>query len=64
MSKSFRITLLASLLLWGCAAPPTMKDVEQVAADSSIVFGSVEVYEDGKQQEWGWTCSLQSAAGE
>jgi hypothetical protein len=53
MSKSFRITLLASLLLWGCAAPPTMKDVEQVAADSSIVFGSVEVYEDGKQQEWG-----------
>ncbi len=53
MSKSLRITLLASLLLWACAAPPTMKDVEQVAADSSIVFGSIEVYEDGKQQEWG-----------
>ena len=53
MSISLRITLLASLLLWGCAAPPTMKDVEQVVADSSIVFGSVEVYEDGKQQEWG-----------
>jgi len=53
MSKSLRITLLAALLLWGCAASPTIKDVEQVAADSSIVFGSIEVYEDGKQQEWG-----------
>lgn len=53
MSKSFRIALFALLLVWGCAAPPTIKDVEEATADSTIVFGSIEVYEDGEQQEWG-----------
>ena len=53
MNTSYRVAFFASLLLWGCAAPPTMKDVEQVTADTSMVFGSVEVYQDGELQKWG-----------
>jgi hypothetical protein len=53
MSKSYRIALVAVLLLWGCAAPPTMKDVEEAPSDTSIVFGSVEVYQDGELMRWG-----------
>ncbi len=44
---------LAALFAFGCATPPTMRDVEVIEAGTSIVFGSVEVYEDGEQEEWG-----------
>jgi hypothetical protein len=53
MNKSYRAALLALPLLWGCAVPPTMKDVEQITADTSIVFGSVEVYDEDELQSWG-----------
>ena len=46
-------TVLLLTLVGGCSTPGTIKDAEQVATDSSIVFGSIEVFEDGKQQEWG-----------
>jgi hypothetical protein len=41
------------ILIWGCAAPPTMKNVEQAATDTSMVFGSVEVYDEGELKKWG-----------
>lgn len=46
---------LASIAVcfWGCATPPTMRDAEEVAADTSVVFGSVEVYVNGEQEKWG-----------
>lgn len=53
MKRFFIAAVSATLFLWGCAAPPTMTDVEEVTADTSIVFGSVEVYEAGKLKEWG-----------
>ncbi len=54
MKRSFYTALSALLLfIWGCAVPPTMKDVEQIAAGDRVVFGSVEVYEDGEQEKWG-----------
>lgn len=43
----------AVLLLSGCATPPTMKNVAEMAADANVVFGSVTVYEDGEQEKWG-----------
>lgn len=53
MSRSSRIVLLTLLLFWGCAVPPTIKDVEELSEDTSMVFGSIEVYDDGEKQEWG-----------
>jgi hypothetical protein len=53
MNRSYYTAIFALLLFWGCAVPPTMKDVEEITADANIVFGSVEVYEDGELQEWG-----------
>jgi len=53
MSKLCSAAILALLLVWGCSVPPTIKDAEQIADDSTIVFGSIEVYEDDKLQEWG-----------
>ena len=48
MNRSYYTVTFVLLLLWGCAVPPTIKDVEQITEDTSIVFGSVEVYdEDG-----------------
>lgn len=53
MDRSYWGTLVTLLLVWGCAVPPTIKDVEQVTAETSIVFGSVEVYDEGELLEWG-----------
>ena len=53
MSKYYFPAFLVLLLSWGCAAPPTMQAVDQASADTGVVFGSVEVYEDGELQKWG-----------
>lgn len=53
MKTSRFVALATFLLIWGCAAPPTMTDVKEVTADTSIVFGSIEVYEDSELKEWG-----------
>lgn len=53
MSRIYCPVFLALLLFWGCAAPPTMQTVDETSADTSVVFGSVEVYDDGKLQKWG-----------
>lgn len=53
MNRLLYIMTFVLLLLWGCAVPPTMKDVEQITADTSIVFGSIEVYDEDELQEWG-----------
>lgn len=53
MKRSYLVALFLTLLLWGCAAPPTMTDVDEITANTRIVFGSVEVYEDGELKEWG-----------
>lgn len=53
MNRLYAAFILVPLLLWGCAAPPTMKDAEQLTADTSIVFGSVEVYDEDELQKWG-----------
>ena len=46
-------TVLAALFLWGCTGAPTIKDADSIAPDSRIVFGSVEVWSDDKQETWG-----------
>jgi hypothetical protein len=53
MNRSYYALTFVLLLLWGCAVPPKMKDVEQITADTSIVFGSVEVYDEDELQAWG-----------
>lgn len=53
MKRSYLVALLSTLLFCSCAAPPTITDVDEITANTRIVFGSVEVYEDGKLQEWG-----------
>lgn len=50
----------AALIVVGCGAAPTIKDVEPetMTADAHIVFGTVDVFgTKGKRQEWGmgWT---------
>lgn len=40
-------------ILGGCATPPTMRDTEDIAADSNVVFGSVDVIVDGEKEDWG-----------
>lgn len=41
------------LYLVSCATPPTINDVAEVDANTKVVFGSVVVYKDGKQEKWG-----------
>ena len=54
MNRSCNVTISVLLFLfWGCAVPPTMKDVGQMADDDGVVFGSIAVYEDEKQEKWG-----------
>lgn len=57
MQWLYRPTVLAMLLLWGCTTATTVKDVEDIAPDSHIAFGSAEVWVDGEQETWGtkWT---------
>ena len=40
-----------------CTTAPQIKDAEQIAPDTNVVFGSVEVWSGDKQQKWGptWT---------
>ena len=53
MYKIRFLAALTALFLWGCTAAPTIKDVEDVAPDSRIVFGSVEVMSGDEQETWG-----------
>lgn len=47
------LVLTPFLLMTGCALPPTINDVRDIAPDTKVVFGSVEVYKDGKKEKWG-----------
>ena len=47
------LAVLTVLLLWGCTAPPTIKDAEDIVPDAQIVFGSVEVWSGDEQETWG-----------
>ncbi len=55
----FNLALLAVLsVIVGCAVAPQMEDVDVVAADTHIVYGSIDVFSaTGKSQDWGtgWT---------
>jgi len=54
MRNLYRIAVSALLLVMlGCAVPPTMKDVEQIATDTRVVFGSVDVYVNDDKEKWG-----------
>ena len=57
MQRFYRTAIPVVLLLWGCTTAPTVRDVEEVAPDTHIAFGSVEVWVDGEQETWGtkWT---------
>jgi hypothetical protein len=51
------VLLAAIVTVSACAAAPQIKDVEQIAPDTKVVFGSAEVWSDNEQQKWGptWT---------
>jgi hypothetical protein len=51
------VSVAAIATLSACAAAPQIKDVEQIAPDTHVVFGSAEVWSDNEQQKWGptWT---------
>ena len=54
VSKKLIVKLaIISLLMSGCAIPPSIKDATEIAKNTKVVFGSVEVYRDGKQEKWG-----------
>jgi len=53
MTRSIYAALLAVLLMWGCSTAPTIKDVENVAPDTRVAFGTAEVFVDGEQETWG-----------
>ena len=53
MTRSIYAALLAVLLTWGCSTAPTIKDVENVAPDTRVAFGTAEVFVDGEQETWG-----------
>lgn len=53
LKKLFVLLTASSLLLLGCATSPTINDVAEIKENTQIVFGSVEVYNNGKQETWG-----------
>lgn len=46
-----------AIALFGCAATHQIKDIDAPLEGKALVFGSVEVLEDGKPKTWGmkWT---------
>lgn len=46
-----------SMIVAGCTSAPTMPDVDEIAKDTPIAFGTASVYINGKRQKWGfrWT---------
>ncbi|MDH3989793.1 MAG: hypothetical protein OEV34_11720 [Gammaproteobacteria bacterium] len=57
MQRLIHTALLGVLLLWGCATPPTLRDVEEIGPDTHLAFGSAEVWIGDEQETWGvkWT---------
>lgn len=47
------LPLLAAFLFSACATAPTIKDAEKISAETSVVFGSVEVWVGDEQEKWG-----------
>ena len=44
--------VLAFLSLSRTALPQTIQDVEEVSADTRVIFGSIEIFEDGKPKRF------------
>ena len=49
------VLVAITLTMFGCAAPPHIKDIETPITGQTVVLGSVEVVEDGKPKEWNMT---------
>jgi hypothetical protein len=47
------LPLLAAFLFSACATAPTIKNAEEISADTGVVFGSVEVWVGDEQEKWG-----------
>lgn len=52
------LSLIAyAILAFGCASAPTMPELEALAPDTQVAFGSAVVFVDDERQKWGmgWT---------
>ena len=53
INKSLLVFAFVCLTLSGCATPPSIKNASEITENTRVVFGSVAVFRDGKQEKWG-----------